>query len=241
VNVTKKIETQVAGIPAGIIFGYAELGLLPEEYVAAAKALERLVRKGTLRRFETGAFYRPKITLFGKVGPSEADILRSILFFQGKQVAYVTGTALYNQMGLTTQIPHVIEISGARMRAALAHDSVRTRLIKSRVEVTGDNVSQLELLDAFKDFKHIPDLDRSQAIRLLSARIQGMHADQLDSLGDYARAYPPRTSALLGAVLDFCGKKSLAARIMSSLNPLTKFRLGVSATDLPTAPQWNIE
>jgi hypothetical protein len=240
-KVAERIQGIIEGIPEGRIFGYDALGLDKRQYAAATKAVERLVIKGILQRYSKGIFFRPKKTIFGEIGPSESEILGRYLYNKGKQVAYITGSALYHRMGLTTQVPSVLQIASKGERIRINNGTVQARPAKSYVDVSADNVSQLELLDALKDFRQIPDLDRSVAISVLSARLKQMSTDELGRLSGYAQAYPPRVGALLGALLDFCGQKNLADKISSYLNPLTKFRLGIQPGELPTAPRWNIE
>lgn len=50
-KVSQKIETQIQEIPTGITFGYKDLSIASDEYVAAAKALERLTKKGIIKKY----------------------------------------------------------------------------------------------------------------------------------------------------------------------------------------------
>lgn len=228
-------------MPEGRIFGYDALGLERSQYAAAAKALERLVAKGVLRRQSKGQFFRPKKTPFGDVGPSESEIIRGRLVIRGNQIGYITGKALYHRMGLTTQVPRVIQIASRSGRISINQGNVQARPVKSYVEVSADKVPLLELLDVLKDFRQIPDLDRLGAIRLLLWLLKEMDLDELGRVCMYAQAYPPRTRALLGALLDSIGLTGLAAAKITDLNPLTKYRMGIQPDELPTAPHWNIE
>ncbi|MFP5040453.1 DUF6088 family protein [Parasediminibacterium sp. JCM 36343] len=101
-KVTEKIEKRIAQMPDGNTFGYQEFNIQESEYTAATKAIERLLKKGIINRVSTGLFYKPKQTLFGNLKPKEEELLKPYLFEQKKRVAYITGTALYNRLGLTT-------------------------------------------------------------------------------------------------------------------------------------------
>lgn len=239
-KISEIIAEKVKRMSEGSPFGYADLGLDRPQYAAAAKALERQVAEGSLRRYAKGRFFKPRKTLFGEVGLSEKEILRSRLYIQGKQVGYVTGPALYREMGLTTQVPSVIQIASHNARIEFQYGQLRAKAVRSYVDVATSEVPLLELLDAMKDFNKIPDLDRAQGIAVLSARIKALKQEELEKMSRYAESYPARAGALLGALLDYVGKTDIARRVMGLLNPLTKYRLGLKPDELPTAPDWNI-
>jgi len=95
----------------GTTFKYQQLGIDQSEYSAAAKALERLIKKGVVKRVTTGVFYKPKQSAFGELRPREDELLKPYLFHDGKRIAYITGGSLYNRMGLTTQVPKTIKVA----------------------------------------------------------------------------------------------------------------------------------
>ena len=100
-KIARKIEKNISCIALGTPFTYKELDLAASEYPAAAKAIERLLKRGLINRVSTGVFYKPKQTIFGDLKPSEEELLRPYLFEENKRIAYITGTALYNKLGLT--------------------------------------------------------------------------------------------------------------------------------------------
>jgi hypothetical protein len=46
--------------------------------------------------------------------------------------------------------------------------------------------------------------------------------------------------ALLGAILEKLGKNQFINQLKEKLNPLTKYKLGISSEKLDTALNWNI-
>ena len=70
-GVTRKIRKQISKLPEGTTFKYAQLTIEPQEFTAAAKAIERMIDKGIIKRLSTGVFYKPKKTVFGKFMPNE--------------------------------------------------------------------------------------------------------------------------------------------------------------------------
>ena len=113
-TISKQIEDKVKKLPIGTTFTYQTLSVKSDEYAATAKTLERLIKKGVLKRVSTGVFYKPKQTVFGELKPKEEELLKNYLFENDKRIAYITGVSLYNRLGLTTQIPKVIKIKGTK-------------------------------------------------------------------------------------------------------------------------------
>lgn len=240
-NVSKKIETQIEGFKFDVTFGYEQLNITKAEYQTAAKVMERLQKRGIVKKLSKGVFYKPKTTIFGDLKPNDQEILRSYLFINGKQVAYITGEYLYNQLGLTTQMAFRIKIASRSKRIYINTGAIKASPVKSYAEVTGENYEMLGFLDAMKDLKIIPDIDINAAINIFRAKIKQLNEKQVKELIDYAMLYPPRSRAILGAILEQLNSKSDLKKLRDSLNPLTKFNLGISPNYLKTAINWNIE
>jgi hypothetical protein len=240
-KVARKVAEKVSILPEGSTFGYEDFALAPEEYLPGAKAIERLLAKGIIRRVSKGVFYKPKTTIFGELKPREEELLKPYLFDGGKRIAYITGLSLYNRMGLTTQVPHHIQIASRDKRIVASVGPVKATPVKSYADVTEDNYRLLELLDALKDFKGIPDLDKQAALTLLQDRLRLLLGTDYTQLVHYALLYPPRVRALLGALLENLGDKVDLQPLKRSLNPLTGINYGISPDDLSTAPSWSIK
>ncbi len=233
--ITKKIKD----MKEGTAFGYAQLLVGSDQFSASAKALERLVAKGKIKRVSRGKFYKPRQSAFGELRPSEDGILELYLYSQNKRIAYITGTALYNRMGLTTQVPKTIKVASRDKRISVNNGSLRVRPAKSYVNVTDDNFYLLELLDAIKDFSNIPDLDKKMGIKYLKSRLSDLNKKGKSQIIKYALNYPPRVRALLGALFTELGYIQNIDALRKSLNPLTVFKLGIKEEWLNSAPLWS--
>jgi len=239
-KVSGKIERKINRMQEGTTFKYQQLGIEQSEYRAAAKAIERLIKKGMIRRVSTGVFYKPKQSAFGELRPREEELLKPYLFQDGKRIAYITGVSLYNRMGLTTQVPNTIKVASRVKRVITKIGKTQVKPVKSYVDVTNENYYLLEILDALKDFKIIPDLDKKSAIALIKNKICKLSENDQSKMIRYALKYPPRATALLGAILELSKKKNGLESLRTNLNPLTTYKLGIKKETLPTAAEWNI-
>jgi hypothetical protein len=238
---SKKIVVVVNGFSPGQLFQYDQLNIAPEEYRAAVKALGRMVSDGILRRATPGRYYKPEKTVFGELKPGEEQLLKPYLFDDNRRIAYVTGTALYNRMGLTTQVSKVIQVASRERRIVTTVNNLAVKPVKSYTDVTDENYNLLEILDALKDIRIIPDVDRKGALQLLAQTIQALPAIDKKQLITTGLKYPPRTRALLGALLtQLKANPAFIRSLKNSLNPLSTYQLGITEMELPGSAKWNI-
>lgn len=239
-SITKNIKSKIDKIKEGETFTYQDLDISKSEYLATAKVIERLIDSKIIKRISTGVFYKPKQTIFGELKPNEEEIIKPYLFKNGKRIAYITGTSLYNKMGLTTQVPKEIKIASREKRIFISKGSIKASAVKSYVDVTDKNYQFLELLDALKDFNKIPDLNRESAIEIIKNKLDSLTTKEKKELVEICIKYPPRVKAFLGALLENIGYTDNIELLRDSLNPFTKFSLSISEQLLPTIKKWNI-
>jgi len=240
-KVAAQIRDKIEKIPESEPFGYADLDIAPSDFFSAAKALERLQKKGEIKKISKGLFYKPEISIFGILPPNYDSILQNYLYVGSKRTGYVTGYALYNQLNLTTQMAFTTKIATNRNRKKINIGWLKTSSVKAYVEVTDENYSLLGILDALKDIRTIPDTTVSNALNVLIPKIKKFSNKEIENLIQYALQYPPRVRALLGAIIENVFKNEFnISELKRSLNPLTKFNLGIKSTELPTTQNWNI-
>lgn len=240
-KLAEQIRTRIKRLPQEKLFGYADLGIDKADYQTAAKAMERLQKKGSIKKISKGVFYKPEQTVFGELKPDYTEQLNQYLFKDGKRIAYETGFSLYNQLGLTTQMAFRIKIASRSSRISIDRGALKADAVKSYAEVTDGNYQLLGFLDAFKDIKRIPDSTVRNSVIRLSSKIKQLNDQQIEELVQYALLYPPRVRALVGTILEQINSKASVQKLKESLNPLTKFKLGIKPIDLPTINHWNIE
>lgn len=240
-KVAEQIRNTIERIPESQPFGYADLGIEAADFYSAAKALERLQKNGTIKKVSKGLFYIPRKTIFGDLGPDSNEILERYLFEDGKRVAYETGYSLYNRLGLTTQMAFKIKVATREKTIKINLGSLQVSSVKSYVDITEENYQLLGFLDALKDIKRIPDCSVIKAVRRMSFLIKDLSPEEKNEIIQYALSYPARVRALLGAILENLDLKLNLDELKNSLNPLTKIKLNIRETELPTIKHWNIE
>lgn len=130
------------------------------------KTIKTLLEKNQFKRFSTGVYYIPRKTLFGDSLLNPQKVVAKKYIENGRETyGYISGTALLNLLGLSTQVPNTItvvsnnESSRGRM-ITLGNQSVY--VMKSTAKITKDNCSTLQFLEAMKDI----DLDNLDEIEI---------------------------------------------------------------------------
>jgi hypothetical protein len=111
---------------------------------------------------------------------------------------------------------------------------------KSYVTITKKNVPLLQLLDVIKDFKNIPDMDKKKGVSFLKEKIENLSDEDKEKLTNFAKAYPPKVRALLGAILEVLSFDQLSESLKETINFLSSYEFGISEKTLPSVSNWNI-
>ena len=146
-NISAAIKQRIAQFDPGQVFGYGDIPVYQEAPSAAVKAIERLLKEGDIKRLSKGQFYKPKRGLFGELKPSDSELLKTVLYRDGQLRGYITGTALYNKLGLTTQLPRVVTVAIEGSRQEKNFGTFRVKTVKSRAPVKPLDVMILQYLD----------------------------------------------------------------------------------------------
>lgn len=180
---------------------------------AFAQAISRLCKSGEVQRISKGIYCRPKKTRFGMVPPSEQEIVEQ---FTSEDNGVVIGYALYNALGVTTQVSKRIE----------AYSSITDEQLKQIGNVTihkadleyhvsmKDVIRLMELLHHYRD---IQDINYSALLRS-TERLAKSYKEETFLETQKEIGYPKWTIAFLKEVLDHYHIPNTLDRHLSALS-----------------------
>jgi hypothetical protein len=239
VKITEYIAITINRFPKGYVFTYDDFISKVNERQAVIKALNRMAASGKIAKLSKGKYYKPESTPFGDILPSQKQVVKDLLEENGKPVGYLTGYSIYNKLGLTTQVSNTIQIGKNDIRPNFKRERYTIAFIKQKNTITKESIPLLQILDAIRYIKKIPDSNtRSSCLRFLEI-IKGLNEKEISILIRSAMKYPPATRALLGAILDENNTTSTDI-LYNSLNPITKYKLTGASTVLSATEKWNI-
>ncbi|MCC9169016.1 type IV toxin-antitoxin system AbiEi family antitoxin domain-containing protein [Pontibacter harenae] len=239
-SIMKQVRERIELAQPGQLLTYADFRVKDGQQEALAAALSRLTKQGIIDRLAKGRYYKPKETAFGKVKPTEKEIIKSLSTSKGKVKGYESGLGLYNQLGLTTQVPREVTLMTRKQRRTANVGKTKIRYVQSPTNFKESDIDKLQVLDALRGYKKIPDRNSEKTIIILLEYIKKLAEGDMDRLIELALDYNPATRALLGALLEQLGYAVEVDRLRQSLNPLTKYKLGISESILPNRKDWNI-
>ena len=240
-SATKDIAKSLEKVPFGTVFSYTDFLEDVQQKEALIKALNRMAAAGNIAKLSKGKFYKPEQSPFGELPPSQYQAVKDLLETRGKVIGYLSGLSIYPELGLTTQVSNTIQIGKNEIRPAFQRGRYKISFIKQKNTITKENIPNLQVLDAMRCVKKIPDTTVSMACDRFKNLISQQPRKEQKSLISLAMKYPPSTRALLGALLDTVAPELKTDQLKQSLNPITRYKLtGVTET-LPHAQDWNIE
>lgn len=228
------VKKRISSFPEGALITYRDFADIKNTQ-AVALTLSRLVRRGVVKRLGRGKYFVPKKSRFGSLGPSDSQIIKWVV---KRERGYVSGLTAYNAMGLTTQVSNVVTVSGSRYNRNATLGKLKLRYVKSRVPVKKENVFLLQLLDAIRDMKKIPDTSVKEIIIKLKHILFDLNARQTRDLISLAKYYRPFVKAMVGAILEEKKVDELDG-LKKDINPLTVFKISLSENILPYKKHWN--
>ena len=237
---TEYIAYTIDRLPKGYVFTYEDFITDVNKKEAVIKTLNRMVSSGRIAKLSKGKYYKPEMTPFGNLQPPQEQVVKDLLEDNGKIVGYLTGLSIYNRLGLTTQISNVIQIGKNETRPSFRREQYTITFIRQKNVITKENIPFLQILDAIRYIKRIPDTTILDSVTRLLFILKNLSRSEQNSLTRLALKYPPSTRALLGVMLEKLKRKSPVEQLYKTLNPITKYKLGEAKKVLPDGEKWNI-
>lgn len=237
---TKYLRSKIDGLAKGYVFTCSNFDTEVYGKEAIIKALNRMVQSGEINKLAKGKFYKPKHSKFGLLEPPSQQIVKDLLSKKSKIIGYLTGLSIYNQLGLSSQNSHVIEIGRNTSKAPLTRGIFKVKFLLQKNKITKSHIYYLQLLDSLKNLKSIPDTTNQDAIKRLRSLVKDLDDVAKQVLLILSLQYSPVTRALLGSILEDIGFDTGLSDLKDSLNPVTIYKNYNIETVIRSASKWGI-
>lgn len=144
---------------------------------ALRQSVKRLTASGFIERFDNGIYYIPKRdNLLGKcyLDPFLV-IMRKYVRSRSEIYGYVTGISFINQLGLTKQMPAVMEIvtnNEATNGRMITIGNQRIRIKKPVIDITERNADLLQLLDGIGQIEKYAELNKDKSVETILSYVK---------------------------------------------------------------------
>ena len=191
-----------------MLYEYLKLNYLPNEPIFVSdidlpvtngnlrRMFKVLCDSGKIERFDKGVYYIPKQSRLKGGVPlgTDAVVRAKYVSRNGKTDGYYSGYTFANQLGITTQVPYVVEIVTNNVSSRFREVELKGRKIilrRSRTVVTDENYRILQLLDLLSNIAQYADEDIVTASSCVKTYIQKMEISKKD-VDQYIGEYPER-------------------------------------------------
>lgn len=223
----KEILEQIEQINVGRIFTFRDLLFEADKAANVAVLLSEQCRKGVIVRVGKGAYYRPKKSALG-LGMLPVYQDEQFRYLTEKLNGYITGSYVYNKMGLTEQVATTITIATSRPVRRFRFKNLDVECVKaySMDYLDESLVPYLRLLDAIKDMKRIPGTTGQDVYDRVRSQYFGVYGQaELEIVASLAKCYPPRVRKVVADLFGDVRQAVLQAEMANTLLPTTRFNL----------------
>lgn len=121
--------------------------------------LNRLTKENIIKTAYKGIYYIPKTNIFGEVPLAIRKIIQYKYLVDkfGNVKGYITGAILFNKVGLTTQVPNIMDIATNECKNynKYTNDYFNTTIRMPKIEITNENYKYLQLFDLIENKDNI--------------------------------------------------------------------------------------
>ncbi|MBF0300549.1 MAG: hypothetical protein HQK51_17670 [Oligoflexia bacterium] len=204
---------------------------------AITRTLSRLQKQGVILRLQNGVYSKSKETRLGPASSSPIEII-SIKIEQSEDKCF-GGLFLYNKLGLTTQIPSVIEILNNKSSYNTKFGNTQIRYVRIRPKITSQTKKVIIILEVIKNIKLILDIEIKTTLHWITKAIKAFDKNEKKLLFNVSADYPPRVCAILGNILSSIDIP-LSNKLMKGLNQNSVYRVGSVADHLKDSKKWKL-
>ena len=176
---------------------FSDLELENRTKSALTQQLKTLCNQGLLMKYDKGIYYMPKTTLLHTtVGPNADMVARYRFISRGDRIeGFYSGNSFANQLGITTQVPRIVEIVSNNTNSSDRKVRIGNRFFyvkKPVVQITNENIYVLQMLDLLKNLDAYLDYSYAEAKAKFAYYIS-IHGIRKKDVDHYIRKYPVST------------------------------------------------
>ncbi len=185
------------------------------------KTLERMYKAKEINKLSKGIYYKPKITKYGLITPSDKDIIST---FTNDKKGMIISYDMYNYYNLSTQISKNIIL----LSSNLDSDTKTIRNInikKINLEFTDKVKQMISLLEVLENFNEIQDINYNYFISLAS-KIAKEYEESIFEKVNNELKYKKSTISFFHEILNFYNIENNLDKYLSILSKYKHLTMG---------------
>lgn len=238
ISYSEKIRRKIEKLSSGAVI---TVDTFPSSWPrnAVTRALSRMAKDGCIERVKRGVYSKSRETRFGKVKSSPLEILsKEVSEDENKCFG---GLFLFNNLGLTTQVPSVVEVLNNKSSYVVEIGETKVRYVRIRPQINRSTKHLIKLLEVIKESKKISDSNIEKTLKWILKEVQKLNDKETKNLVKISFDYPPRVRALLGCIYQQNGKHGFLKKLEDTLNENSSYKVGQIALFLDNANYWRLK
>jgi len=236
------VTTTISRLPTDSIFTDNNFDAEVENQNAVVKTLTISEQTGFISKQSKGKYDKPRKTEFGALKPVPYQLIKDLLVQDGKQIGYLTGYSVYNDLGLTTHVANALQIGTNSYRRAIKRGLYTISFIGQPNKIAPKNIELLRILDAVRFIKNIPATTPDEACLRLKFIFKELSLEKRVLLISLVLKYSDYVRALCGAILEEIGENEALLNILQkSLKSVTTYNVQISDNVLSTQKNWRLK
>lgn len=166
-------------------------------------ALNRLAGDGIIKSYTKGIYYKPKKSRFGIIGLDKRKLIeKKYLKRDNAILGYVTGPPVWNEWGMTTQIPNRVWIAQNVRQKKMDRD-LNVLVIKAKGDIKENNIRALQFLDIIDQIDLIQDTAKENvAKRLIEIYKEKLEVYDRIATFEEVKKYNKKVKVLFGLIVE---------------------------------------
>lgn len=180
---------------------------------AFAKLISRLCLSGKIERISKGIYCIPEDTSYGKILPSESEIVK---LYTKNENGVVIGYEMYNYFGITTQIAKLFEVYSSSIDEKEKNIG-NVKIKKYNLHYNQKTKSMIYILELLYNYKHIQDLNTNIFVKEIERLLNG-YDEKVFEVVQKEIKYPKWVIAFLYEALEYYHISNKLNRYLSSFS-----------------------
>ncbi|AYA41861.1 hypothetical protein HZS38_16120 [Xenorhabdus nematophila] len=204
-SIAEKVRATIKKMKPGTVFMVSDLPTYHEEKSATLKAVnyysssDKLKEKyGEINKIAYGLYYKEEQGILGKLPPSYDAILRAIIIDKNRKVGYVTGHQLFNNKGLSTQVPAITTVvTSKNSPAKIDVAGIKIEVKRKIVRIKERDIKRYEFEFILNNLERVQSIGSENIVDDLSDYIKLIYDDKYQFKELYNHLQYKKTKAFL--------------------------------------------
>ena len=174
------------------------------------KKIKEMCESEELVKLAKGIYYKPKVSKYGTVPPSEKEIIDA---FTANETGTVVGYSLYNALNLTTQISKQVVVLSSSLEGRTTIGNIIIYPVS--LEFTPKITNMVHGMEVLQNFDTIQDINYSAFLAYMEQLANSFNSNEFEKVIS-AKVYKKSTISFLREILNYYKTENNLSQHLSS-------------------------